>query len=147
MVTLMAEQVGGVVQENAKRRLRKRGAKSDPPPSDAGGSAAAGRLQQGNFRGIAIEVDGPTHFLNSHPDELDGPTQLRNRLLESRGWRVVSVPVTEWQRAGPEEASKIAFLQTLLEQAGVAGWLDTKRRGLGRRGLVRKKKLATLEVS
>jgi hypothetical protein len=46
---------------------------------------------------LAVEVDGPSHFLNNTPSRLDGATLLRNRLLEARGWRVVSVPVmTGW---------------------------------------------------
>ncbi|KAG1669327.1 hypothetical protein FOA52_014889 [Chlamydomonas sp. UWO 241] len=46
---------------------------------------------------LAVEVDGPQHFLSSPPDRLDGATLLRNRLLEARGWRVVGVPVmTGW---------------------------------------------------
>ena len=33
-------------------------------------------VPSGDLRGIAIEVDGPSHFLNSHPDESDGSTQV-----------------------------------------------------------------------
>jgi hypothetical protein len=43
-------------------------------------------------------VDGPTHFLGNAPTVPNGATRLRTRLLEARGWRVVSVPVTEWDR-------------------------------------------------
>ncbi|KAG1672115.1 hypothetical protein FOA52_001702 [Chlamydomonas sp. UWO 241] len=42
---------------------------------------------------LAVEVDGPHHFLSNQPGWLDGVTLLRNRLLKTRGWRVVSVPV------------------------------------------------------
>ena len=55
---------GGRVQGG---RGRERGSSS----SSRGGDGRAG------FQGIAIEVDGPTHFLNSHPDELDGTSQVR----------------------------------------------------------------------
>ena len=49
---------------------------------------------------VAIEVDGPTHFL-AHKDSTNrfirnGSTKLRDRLLEARGWSVLSVPVVEW---------------------------------------------------
>jgi hypothetical protein len=47
---------------------------------------------------LAVEVDGPTHFLGNAPTVPNGATRLRTRLLEARGWRVVSVPVTEWGR-------------------------------------------------
>jgi hypothetical protein len=43
-------------------------------------------------------VDGPTHFLSNAPTVPNGATRLRTRLLEARGWRVVSVPVIEWSR-------------------------------------------------
>ncbi|KAG1677580.1 hypothetical protein FOA52_014478 [Chlamydomonas sp. UWO 241] len=46
---------------------------------------------------LAVEVDGPQHFLSSPSGRLNGATLLRNRLLEARGWRVVSVPArTGW---------------------------------------------------
>ena len=45
---------------------------------------------------LAVEVDGPFHFFTNRPTVLDGATRLRNRLLEARGWRVVSVRVGEW---------------------------------------------------
>ncbi|KAG1673218.1 hypothetical protein FOA52_013098 [Chlamydomonas sp. UWO 241] len=46
---------------------------------------------------LAVEVDGPTHFLSNAPTVPNGTTRLRNRLLEARGWRVVSVPArTGW---------------------------------------------------
>ena len=45
---------------------------------------------------VAVEVDGPTHFLQPG-NKLDGPTAARNRALEARGYRVVSVPYWEWE--------------------------------------------------
>jgi hypothetical protein len=53
-------------------------------------------LQLPGVQKLAVEVDGPTHFLSSAPTVPNGATRLRKRLLEARGWRVVSVPVTEW---------------------------------------------------
>jgi very-short-patch-repair endonuclease len=49
---------------------------------------------------LAIEVDGPSHFLNSHPHSYEGTTLLRNRLLQNRGWTVASFPVTRWRHKG-----------------------------------------------
>ena len=46
---------------------------------------------------IAIEVDGPSHFLNSHPEEYEGTTALRNRLLKNRGWKVASFSLCKWK--------------------------------------------------
>ena len=45
---------------------------------------------------LAIEVDGPSHFL-SDGKTLNGNTVLRNRLLENRGWKVISISaMNEW---------------------------------------------------
>ena len=46
---------------------------------------------------IAVEADGPRHFIRNAvgPDGqplLDGPTQARNRLLRHHGWHVVGLP-------------------------------------------------------
>jgi hypothetical protein len=46
---------------------------------------------------LAIEVDGPTHFVQPGRT-LDGPTLFRNRALAARGYALVSVPYLEWNR-------------------------------------------------
>jgi very-short-patch-repair endonuclease len=56
-------------------------------------------LQLPGAQKLAVEVDGPHHFLSNAPTVPNGATNLRKRLLQARGWRgwrVVSVPVTEW---------------------------------------------------
>lgn len=79
---------------------------------------------------IAIEVDGPAHFINliDNVDENDygstkapngkleyqfqwtgdrqmmnGSTSLKHRLLESLGWRVIHIPFWEWYQMGSDE--------------------------------------------
>jgi hypothetical protein len=85
------------------------------------------------WQGLAVEVDGPTHFLASHPGEQDGSSLLRNRLLEKSGWRVLVVPVTDFQRArlknpqAPDEGRREYLLQ-LLEEQGLVEWLKQLRR-------------------
>ncbi len=66
---------------------------------------------------LAMEVDGPTHFFSNKPAMATGETLLRTRLLEARGWRVISVPVVHWQRkvAGRGEAACQAYLASLME--------------------------------
>ena len=56
------------------------------------------------------EVDGPTHYVTSSSGavHLNGATQLRNRLLEARGWKVLSVPAKVWHRV--KEGGKAAQL-------------------------------------
>ena len=43
---------------------------------------------------IALEVDGPYHFLQD--GRQDGRTRLRNRMLAAHGWRVVVVEYRTW---------------------------------------------------
>ena len=45
---------------------------------------------------VAIEVDGRTHFTCNTRRSL-GTTLARRRLLRSRNWHVISVPVFEWR--------------------------------------------------
>ena len=63
---------------------------------------------------IAIEVDGPSHFLL--PDgrgvrRPNGPTLLKRRLLAAAGWRVISIPFYEWDGLTADER------QTYMERA------------------------------
>ena len=46
---------------------------------------------------IAVEVDGPTHFL-CHSQRPTGATLLKHRQLRYYGWRLESVPYWEWKR-------------------------------------------------
>ena len=49
---------------------------------------------------IAVEVDGPSHFLRNPGTQGEhlpnGSTLLKRRLLRMAGWHVVSVPFFEW---------------------------------------------------
>ena len=50
---------------------------------------------------VAVEVDGPSHFLMANPQgqyKPTGATALKRRLLTMAGWRVVSIPFFEWDR-------------------------------------------------
>lgn len=67
-------------------------------------SAAGGKL--------AIEVDGPKHFV-SPGNQLNGPTQDRNRALAARGHTVVSIPYWEWD-ALQTSAQQVKYLQRKL---------------------------------
>lgn len=57
---------------------------------------------------VAVEVDGPLHFVSGKPD---GPTVWRGRMLQKRGWKVVSVPVVTWQRFRDKAQRKKWLLQ------------------------------------
>lgn len=70
---------------------------------------AAGQL-------VAIEVDGPSHFVA--PDNtLTGPTLYRNAALQARGYNVISIPYFEWTCLGRGRAQK----QYLMQRLGTAG--------------------------
>jgi len=69
---------------------------------------------------IAIEVDGPTHFV-PHTHQPTPHTSLKRWLLEREGYAVLSVPYFEW---GPLQGDGVAmaYLEMQLESLG---W-DTK---------------------
>ena len=60
---------------------------------------------------MAIEVDGPSHFLGADGrGPPNGHTLLKRRLLRAAGWRLVSVPFYEWndlsaRRPGDDDAA------------------------------------------
>ena len=52
-----------------------------------------------NGERIAVEVDGPSHFVGrSH--QPTGSTLLKHRQLRYFGWRLESVPYWEWDAGG-----------------------------------------------
>jgi hypothetical protein len=78
---------------------------------DVAGRTAAGVL-------VAVEADGRTHF--KQPDGgLTGATQYRNRALAVRGYRLVSVPVWEWDELQGDEQRQQQYLVEQLKSAGV----------------------------
>jgi len=67
---------------------------------------------------LAIEVDGPRHFLL--PDNaLDGPTQCRNKSLAARGYTVVSIPYYELRRLATEQ-QQLDYLLAKVLTAGTS---------------------------
>ena len=62
-------------------------------------------------RKIAIEFDGPAHFLRlpgSHePGDIEnGPTKAKRRFLQSLGWKVINISYVEWRQAGTREGKR-----------------------------------------
>jgi hypothetical protein len=67
---------------------------------------------------VAIEVDGPSHFMQPGIS-LEGGTMFRNRALAVRGYVVISIPYWEWnQLRGAEQKQQylLAKLQLALQQ-------------------------------
>jgi len=82
----------------------------------------------GSGRKMAVEVDGPTHFMTNMPGRATGDTLLRDRLLASLGYEVVVVPGVEWAAARPRTANggelqfstqQEVMLRHILQQHGV----------------------------
>jgi very-short-patch-repair endonuclease len=59
---------------------------------------------------VALEVDGPHHFLQDGRPE--GSTLLRNRMLAAHGWRVAIVDYRVWEHKTQEQRE--AYLRGLL---------------------------------
>jgi hypothetical protein len=59
---------------------------------------------------IALEVDGPFHFLLD--GDLNGTTRMRNRFLRAHGWRLEVVDFRKWQalETQPEREQYLALL-------------------------------------
>ena len=62
-------------------------------------------------RPIALEVDGPYHFLQD--GRPDGSTRLRNRMLAAHGWRVAVVDYRAWD-GQKTQAQRDEYLRRLL---------------------------------
>lgn len=49
---------------------------------------------------FAVEANGPDHYTRVGDWKPLGRTIVRRKLLEKRGWRVLSLPIFEWFDAG-----------------------------------------------
>jgi hypothetical protein len=79
---------------------------------------------------IAIEVDGPSHFmmcidsdsllqsakLNKIQNEYqaNGATMLKRRLLTLMGWKVLNIPYWEWYKLEGNNTQEVQYCQRLL---------------------------------
>mgnify|MGYP003906971799 FL=1 len=72
-----------------------------------------------NEERIAVEFDGPSHFLGFKGTGRDpnGKTKMKARLMKSLGWKVVNIPWFEWEEVGKGERykpEKIEYLKKKL---------------------------------
>jgi hypothetical protein len=77
-----------------------------------GGPAASASARMGKSRAgstVALEVDGPWHYLMPRGREANGATQLKRRILSRLGYQLVSVPHWEWRDLEGNDA-KDAYL-------------------------------------
>lgn len=78
-------------------------------------------------RRIAVEMDGPTHFVGSGPPDVfpNGSSAFKRRLLARLGWRLVHVPWWEWEALGqPTSDVHVAYLRAKLQVAAWPGMFD-----------------------
>ena len=54
-------------------------------------------LVEFNGKQVAVEVDGPSHFVG-RSQQPNGATLLKHRQLRHFGWPLVSVPYWEWDQ-------------------------------------------------
>ncbi len=76
---------------------------------------------------VAVEVDGPTHFLGNKPYDCtkDAPTQLRDRQLArvfGQG-NVVGIPYWEWRALQGHKAAEEQYVWGLLVGDERATWV------------------------
>jgi hypothetical protein len=61
---------------------------------------------------LAIEADGPQHFVRPG-NMLDGSTQHRNRVLEARGYTLITIPYWEWDGLKSQQ-QRVEYMQCKL---------------------------------
>ena len=66
--------------------------------------------------GVAVEVDGPSHFARNDAAVALGQTRLKRAQLRKLGFAVVSVPVAEWEYLETAE-EKVEFLREGMQDA------------------------------
>jgi hypothetical protein len=88
-----------------------------------GGGRVSVDILVGGEGGVAVEVDGPTHFFRNRPSEPTGATSLKHELLqglvdagELKGF--ISVGYREWGEA-KKKGQQAELLRRLLREAGL----------------------------
>lgn len=66
--------------------------------------------------GVAVEVDGPSHFARNDAAQALGQTRLKHRQLRHLGFAVLSVPVADWEYLESSE-EKVEYLRSGMERA------------------------------
>ena len=73
-----------------------------------------GECRKGVAGKLAIEVDGPSHYLLPAGREANGNTRLKRCVLLQLGYQVASVPYWEWNGLEGDDAKDV-YLRRLLE--------------------------------
>ena len=76
-------------------------------------------------RRIAVEVDGPSHYLST--GERSGSGLFRDRIIEWLGWRVVHIPYYEWDKLSAEEEQRKYLLEKMERSPSSSSLSSTPR--------------------
>jgi len=105
-----------------------------PSPEGHGAPSAADQAHSLQSK-VAIEVDGPSHFLY-RSQRPSGSTVLKRRQLRGCGWTLIPVPFFEWSAAAPrpttkkeQAAAQREYLAGLLARASSDGRMIDDRSG------------------
>lgn len=79
---------------------------AEPPPLASQGTLAEGPGGASGGMWVALEVDGPSHYTRNTQAPM-GRSTYRNRLLASRGWRVVVLPFYRWNEMKTAEDRRV----------------------------------------
>ena len=63
---------------------------------------------------IAVEFDGPSHFIGLGKDGRveTGKTKMKSRILKRLGWKLIQIPWFEWKELnGKEKIDKVDYLK------------------------------------
>ncbi len=71
--------------------------------------------------GIAVEIDGPSHFARNCKRRL-GHTAMKQRHLEQKGWKVFSLGIEDWASAESSAAAIQSLRSLILEQKALQSY-------------------------
>lgn len=87
---------------------------------------AAVWLQSESDCRVAVEFDGPSHYIGTPPSAIpDGATALKCRLLQHLGWSVVSIPWWEWHELqSAPKALRLTYVHTKIAARAPAPFVE-----------------------
>ena len=86
------------MQSDVVREIRSRGFQvEEEHRCETSGYSIDALVTLNNGEQVAVEVDGPSHFVG-RSKQPTGPTLLKHRQLRRFGWRLETVPYWEWGR-------------------------------------------------
>jgi hypothetical protein len=86
------------MQSDVVREIRSRGFQvEEEHRCETSGYSIDALVTLKNEEQVAVEVDGPSHFVG-RSKQPTGPTLLKHRQLRRFGWRLETVPYWEWGR-------------------------------------------------